>query len=1456
MAKGHSRKKSLVKQPRSAHPDIFAKEGPTTSSSSSPTALAKTSESLKQRSSVATLLNEGLEDLDHDLNEDTSGAAQEQGTFTQSNKPTKHPGQQDSSPTSPSSFSTSSLSTGTINHVSFWTWLTASRVASNLQLLEEQREERYHYLAHQKRYASSKRGGEKKDNDLGQDDETEFEKKLAKHSWDMAKVYRAYDMTGKDWAVLGTLTIMSLSVRMWHINVLDRVILGEGHMGNYINSYLKKEYSFDVHPPLGKLVLTEIAKRSKYNGSHIFDGIGSEYPSSLPFTTMRVLTATMGALVPPMAFMTLKSSGQSVSTATMAALLITLDNALTTHSRLIALDSPLLFFSALSILSWNMFNKHSPRWWSWLLITGVAVGGAMSTKLSGALTAVTVLLLAVINVWQLAGDESVNGLGWIQHLVARVGALIVLPMTIYLALFHVHFSLQINQPDPSISLQAAYDLNALPLSYRGSLIPPINTPKDDVSFWRDVAYGSVIQLTSEASPQMHLHSIPDALPYALSSGQQQVAGYAHSDLNTHWLVTRAETTPEEPLEIPLRLQYLKNGDTIKLRHLTSRRVLHSHAVRPHCCPVDTSMCEVTAYSGKDENDHWVVEVVEPNGGGIVDESNQVPVIALETMIRLRHVRQDCHLYVRNNMLAPGESWGYGRQEIVCLKETKATAHRAMWRITHNVHDFLPLGTKINVYPKLSFRQKLRESHRMMWSQLRAVETEQTPAAGVSSKPWQWPLAQAMVLAWVGDQGQQVTITANSVVWWASTLGLAVFIVASAMFLLRQQRGYLERGHTAALKNFHLRDARVYFAAWAISFTPFLVLNQPRAHVFHHYFPALYFAILVSCSVFSGITAFLPRGARLALHIGFISLVAGMFTQLAPITYGTPMDANQCRALDQWLAKTIRLHTSSFLDCSFDPSYDQSVSPPHVGKAYPVEKRPVLKAYYPHPDVELPDQDAYFLMPFQRPPQQWMKSQMAKPDVHQIQMLKARLGQKIDWTTFKEDRMDFQKWIEKEGVDPWNEKRRAEEEKMRKLKEEEEQRTQIETRRTERRRIKEEKKRAKQKQKAVEEEQKRVVEEQRRASEETTIAEKDQEAQKPSAEKTEEEVLGALEKFRLALKNDHEELRAAPAPQESQTEDQSAEQISEETKEVQGSEPIDVQHAVDDHQSIDASPPSDDINNNLDASVQTEAQKPTKKETVAKWIDKQSAASIYAAKIHNEAGGYAQFRAPEEGDFPLAGSGLKALGLGQLKDMDADQLKEFEEQVKPMMPLVKGMFNLWSESVVQKIKSGELKMIRDETGAWKDVSENKVDTKLPLNIMALLARTQGQAQGQAHVNKPKAPAVDSKKPKTASDQAPKAKSKKPKVPDAPKPAQAQKQEHALDVARKAATKAMEQMQTMRKARKGKNEVKAKPDLGFVPVTDGKDEEEQLRLLKAAFVELAKAFQKTARDELEARRKAKG
>ncbi|KAG0337535.1 hypothetical protein BG000_005282 [Podila horticola] len=1594
MTKGHSaRKKHSPKHNVSiAHPDVVAKQDTPSSSSLTTTATTttritttsqKTSASLgslKQRSSVATLLNEGLEDLDHDLNEDLGGS-QEQHTSTQSNKRSKHPSQQGSSSTASNS---SSSSTATINHhVSFRNWLTASRVASNLQLLEEQREERYHYMERRKRYASSKLRGKKEHNqEPGPSDETESEKRLAKHTWDLAKVYRAYDLTSTDWTVLGALTILSLSVRLWRINAPDQVILGEGHMGNYVNSYLKSEYSFDVHPPLGKLLLTHIAKWSKYDGSHAFDG----------GRTMRALTAVMGALVAPIAFLTLKSRGQSASTAMMAALLITLDNALTTHNRLVTLDSPLLFFSALSILSWSMFSKQSPRWWFWLLMAGVAMGGAISTKLSGALTAGTVLLSAVFNMSRLAGDESVNAVRWVQHLFVRVGALVVMPFTIYLALFHFHFSLQINQPDPSYSFRADYDLNMLSLSYRNSLMPLANAPKDDMMVWRDVAYGSVIQLTSEASPHMHLHSIPDVLPYVLSSGQQQVAGYAHSDLNTHWLVTLAETTPEEPSELPLRLQYLKNGDMLKLRHLTSRRVLHSHDVRPHCCPIDKLMSEVSAYNASDANDNWIVEVVEPNGDGIVDESNKVPIIALESTIRLRHENQDCHLYVRNNMLAPEEGWGYGRQEIICLKETKATAHRTMWRITHNVHDFLPLDSELNSYPKLSFWQKLKESHSMMWTQLRAVETQETPAAGVSSKPWQWLLAQVMLLAWVGEQGQQIVITANSVVWWTSTLGLVVFVIASALFALRQQRGYLERGHAAALKNYHLRDAGVYFAGWAINFIPFLFLTKPRARVLHHYFPALYFAILVACSVFSGITAFLPRGARLTLHIGFIALVAGMFARLTPITYGSPMDASQCRSLDQWLAKTITLGqpTSFFLDCSFDSSNEKSASVPvpRVGKAIPVAKRPVLKAHYHHPDFELPYQDAYYLMPFQRPPQQWTKLQKAKPDVHQIQMLKGRMGQDFDWTTHTEDRMNFQTWIEQDGMDPWKDQRRAEEERVKRKSEDEEgQRVLMANHRIERRHIKAEKRRLEEEQQRTEEEQRlkeeeqeHMEEEQRQATEASIVAAPSQEAQNLNEERIETEFLGAKEEFCLALKKDHEEPHNAregqeeseedknmseriqnllstktaeaalecssgneegqivdQAPiveqekeQENQVEEHHAEQIPKEKERIQ--EPTKL---IEAHQDVAALSPSERAkgayldtvianahhlanHNKPDAPVPSdsdfpvaqqpdEAPKPSNEAKIAQFRNQEAALRAQGEKtvkqqlreqqeqamsnkvreqkerqrlqkalrhglkdlqndqspVPGQVPGVQgrrpptpkMFRKPgapsEDGDFPLVGSGLSGIGLGALEEMDSEQLE-------PVRSLVEGMIEQWTNQMIESIKSGELKMIQDETGArWVDMSEKKVER-------APLAQAQGldRDQSQGHAKKSMTDPVAAKKPKVGltpkkakvpgaktkpnmdpSEQAPKVKAKKPKVkakkpkaapavPVKPQAPEAKAQAQTLEDARKESANTIEKVQAMRKASEGKSNA----FLGFVPGIDGKDDEKKLRLLQDAFKEL--------------------
>ncbi|KAF9427961.1 hypothetical protein BGZ94_003727 [Podila epigama] len=992
--------------------------------------------SLKHSSSVTTLLDEGLEDLDGNLSERLLEAAgNDHCTSAQPNRPPK------TKENEKTQNDVQTLLPLIENTSTWWGWFTAPRIVSDIQLNDELNEER---ARHRARRSSS---NQDKDYTLLYDlDDAEVEKKHARFSWDVAKAYKAYDLSGKDYLALGTLAVFSLGIRMWHLNKPDQVILGEGHIVNHVNSYLKNEFNFDVHPPLGRLLMTQLAKDAGYDGSTAFDSIGSSFPSSLPYVTMRSVSAAMGALVAPMAFLTLKAGGQSAPTAMIASLLVILDNALTAQTRTIALDSPLLFFSAMTVMSWSMFSKNSPRpfslgWWSWLLLTGIAAAGAMSTKLSGFFSAILVLALATRDMWRLTLDDSVNGVRWVQHLFARTIMLLILPVTIYLALFHLHFSLQTNQPDVLNSVHGAYDMNLLSLSYRNSLVMEAEAQKTN-TIWSDIAYGSIIQLTSEFSPNVNLHSMNEILSYPHSSKQQAISGYAHSDLNTYWLLTRAETTADEPYEVPSRLQYLKNGDMIRLRHLTSRRCLHSHDVRPHCCVREKRYCEVSAYgagANGDPNDNWVVEVVTSDRANVLPTSEDVPVKALETTIRLRHSQQNCFLFYDGGILAPDSEWGLGRREITCLKEAKASSVKSMWRITRNTHDF---RTEAASYPQLSFWAKLKETHTLMRTRPRAVEANDSPAAGPSSNPMLWPLAQAVALAWVAEHGQQIVVVPNNAVWWIGTLGIAVFLFASVLFLAREQRGYFETGLASAIKHFHLPSASVFFAAWAIHYLPYFLIQQSRAHAIHQYFPSLYFSILVACTVFSGITAYLPKGFRLALHVGVLALVAGIFIQFAPLTFGSPMEAGQCQVLEQKLSSVVKLgrrpDAPAFLDCSaFSPSQAKQnstldarpVPVPRVGRPAPQPVlSPVLKARYHSPNEQLPHQDAYYLFPFQRPPQQWSQPQKAKPNVHQIQMMRGRLGQSFDHTTYVEDRMRFEAWKNQPGLDPWGDKERAEKEK--------------------------------------------------------------------------------------------------------------------------------------------------------------------------------------------------------------------------------------------------------------------------------------------------------------------------------------------------------------------------------------------------------------------------------------------
>jgi dolichyl-phosphate-mannose-protein mannosyltransferase len=127
---------------------------------------------------------------------------------------------------------------------------------------------------------------------------------------------------------------------------------------------------------------------------------------------MRSFTATLGALVVPISFITLRSVGVSKLVSGTAATMLLFDNALTTQSRLILLDSYLVFFTATTAMFWCLFNqeRHAPfrpKWWALLSLCGLSLGLVASCKWVGLFMVAAVGLYTVTDLWQTFGDVSV-----------------------------------------------------------------------------------------------------------------------------------------------------------------------------------------------------------------------------------------------------------------------------------------------------------------------------------------------------------------------------------------------------------------------------------------------------------------------------------------------------------------------------------------------------------------------------------------------------------------------------------------------------------------------------------------------------------------------------------------------------------------------------------------------------------------------------------------------------------------------------------------------------------------------------------------------------------------------------------------------------------------------------------------------------------------------------------------
>ncbi|KAK5955149.1 Dolichyl-phosphate-mannose--protein mannosyltransferase 1 [Knufia fluminis] len=730
-------------------------------------------------------------------------------------------------------------------------------------------------------------------------------------------------LPGSDFQVLGLITLVGALVRLFRIYQPTSVVFDEVHFGGFATKYIKGKFFMDVHPPLAKLLITLAGWGAGFDGNFDFKDIGKDYlEPKVPYVSMRMLPAILGIATIPTMFLTLKALGCRTFTASMGAALLIFENGLVTQSRLILLDSPLIVCTAFTALAWVCFtNQHElgperafdASWWFWLTATGLGLGATASVKWVGLFTIAWVGVLTLLQLWVLLGDtKNVTPRKWFKHFFARAFCLIVIPVFFYVGMFGIHFLCLVNPGDGDGFMSSEFQAT---LNNKGMADTPA-----------DVAFGSEISLRHHNTQGGYLHSHPHMYP--TGSKQQQITLYPHKDENNVFLlenVTQPITADNQTIAGPRAwanmTEFIKDGDVIKLYHTMTHRRVHSHDQRPPVTEADWQQ-EVTAYGYEgfegDANDYFRVEIIKQMSDGEVAKQR---LRTIQTKFKLVHQMSGCVLFSHKVKLP---DWGFEQQEVTCAKG--GTLPNSVWYIEQNYHPQLGDDVEKVNYRHPGFFGKFWELQKVMWK----TNAGLVESHAWDSRPSSWPILRRGINFW-GKDHRQIYLLGNPVIWWSSTLAIVTYVFFKALAVLRWQRN-CDDYSSVTFKRFDYEIGQSVLG-WALHYFPFFLMA--RQLFLHHYFPALYFAIMALCQIydftFHRVSALGVRDNPMigrSLAVLFLAFSMGVFVLYAPLTYGNTWTKNECQK--------VKLFDTWDFDCNtFLNDYSEySKILPSVGDAQP------------------------------------------------------------------------------------------------------------------------------------------------------------------------------------------------------------------------------------------------------------------------------------------------------------------------------------------------------------------------------------------------------------------------------------------------------------------------------------------------------------------------------------------
>jgi dolichyl-phosphate-mannose-protein mannosyltransferase len=226
-------------------------------------------------------------------------------------------------------------------------------------------------------------------------------------------------------AAVGWLLLLGLITRFAVLAHSPTAAMDEIYFSQYVSAYFTHQYYFDIHPPLGKLLVAGFAALFDFAPVPLETKFDASFVDNNALL-LRFLPCLAGALLPALLFFVARVLGLSLSAGFLAGLFVLLDNSLIAHSQFLYFDNFLLLFgfAALGLaLRYRRTQKLTHA-----LGAGVLAGLSVSIKWTG----LTFLLMAGLFIlWQGCRRRAI-----VASLLLASAALIS-----YTLIFGMHFAL-------------------------------------------------------------------------------------------------------------------------------------------------------------------------------------------------------------------------------------------------------------------------------------------------------------------------------------------------------------------------------------------------------------------------------------------------------------------------------------------------------------------------------------------------------------------------------------------------------------------------------------------------------------------------------------------------------------------------------------------------------------------------------------------------------------------------------------------------------------------------------------------------------------------------------------------------------------------------------------------------------------------------------------------------------